>query len=114
MNKKVLFFTLAAMAIVVIILINFNQESEFEQQQNQYATYLEQHPYANRLPVTREELKGVLKKDRPDLAFEQDFLKTMDPKTKQLPQDRLLKAINYGVEMKRTASARKGTETSIN
>ncbi|MDB9732168.1 T9SS type A sorting domain-containing protein [Polaribacter sp.] len=114
MNKKVLFSTLAAMAIVVIILINDNKESEFEKQQNEYATYLEQHPYANRLPLTLEELKEIPKKDRPDLAFEQDFLKTMDPKTKQLPQDRLLKAINYGVEMKRAASARKGTETSIN
>lgn len=114
MNKKVLFSTLAAMAIVVIILINFNQETEFEQQQKEYTAYLAQHPYAKRLSVTREELKKMPKKDRPDLAFEQDFLKTMDPKTKQLPQDRLLKAINYGVEMKRAASASKGTQTSIN
>lgn len=45
----------------------------------QYAVYLQNHPYNNRPRLSREEWKAVPKRDRPDLGWEQDFLRTMDP-----------------------------------
>jgi hypothetical protein len=44
-----------------------------------YEEFLNSHPYTTREHLTPEQLKAIPKKDRPDLAMEQDFLLTMDP-----------------------------------
>lgn len=54
------------------------------------------------------------KKDRPDLAFEQDFLRTMDPNTKRLHQDRLVSALNYSSKVKKEAISKKTFKTDFN
>ncbi|WP_299666768.1 T9SS type A sorting domain-containing protein [uncultured Polaribacter sp.] len=114
MKKKISLSVLVIIALATIVFINNNKESKFEKKQKEYAEYLANHPYANRKPLTKEELKAMPKKDRPDLAFEQDFLRTMDPNTKRLHQDRLVKALNYGKKMKREATSSKKAGTTFN
>ncbi|GAB7255580.1 T9SS type A sorting domain-containing protein [Polaribacter sp. OB-PA-B3] len=109
MNKKLSFSILAIVAIITVVLVNYNSETEFEKKQKEYAEYLANHPYAKRAPLTREEIKAMPKKDRPDLAFEQDFLRTMDPNTKKLHQDRLVKALKYGKKVKQEFSSKSAT-----
>ena len=57
-----------------------------------YAAWLADHPFVTRDPMTREELKAIPKKDRPDLAMEHDYLMTMDPRTGEVPRERLFAA----------------------
>jgi PKD repeat protein len=45
----------------------------------QYALFLKNHPFNNRPRLSPEQWKQVPKEDRPDLAWEQNFLATMDP-----------------------------------
>ena len=51
------------------------------QSRKAFEDYLNSHPYSLRKPISEDELKKIPKKDRPDLAFEQDFLRTLDPAT---------------------------------
>ena len=51
------------------------------QSRKAFEKYLNSHPYSLRKPISEAELKKIPKKDRPDLAFEQDFLRTLDPAT---------------------------------
>jgi hypothetical protein len=74
---KVLTATSVVAALALVVYLN-QQPSEREQ----YALYLENHPY-NNLGLTDQEVEDMPKKDRPDLAFMQDFLLTMDPKLKR-------------------------------
>ncbi|UTW63757.1 T9SS type A sorting domain-containing protein [bacterium SCSIO 12741] len=54
-----------------------------------FTKYLNEHPFENRPRMTKAEWKKVPKEDRPDLAWEQDFLRTMDPKTGRPMTERL-------------------------
>ncbi len=60
----------------------------------QYSLFLKEHPFNNRskseLEILREEEEGENKADRPDLAWEQDFLRTMDPALKRPAPERLV------------------------
>jgi hypothetical protein len=53
--------------------------------------FIANHPYKKR-KLTPKEWKGIPKKDRPDLAMELEFLKTVDPNTRTVPRERLNKA----------------------
>ena len=59
-----------------------------------YEQYLENHPFANRKHYSKAELKAIPKEDRPDLAWEQDFLRTMDPALGRPANERLITAYN--------------------
>ncbi|AUC85896.1 hypothetical protein CW731_11610 [Polaribacter sp. ALD11] len=113
MSKKLSLSILAVVAIFAVVLINNNKETDFEKKQKEYAEYLANHPYANRAFLSRKELKATPKKDRPDLAFEQDFLRTMDPSTKKLHQDRLVKALKYGKKVKSEVALSKKAGTNF-
>ncbi|MEQ9405177.1 MAG: choice-of-anchor J domain-containing protein [Cyclobacteriaceae bacterium] len=52
-----------------------------------YETFLKNHPYMNR---EFDEVASMKKQDRPDLAWELDYLLTMDPATGQPERTRLL------------------------
>ena len=66
------------------------------------AKVLAEHPYANRAPMSKKELKAIPKADRPDLAIEQHFLRTMDPATETRPVERLFEANQIAVDYKRS------------
>jgi photosystem II stability/assembly factor-like uncharacterized protein len=86
------------------MLFILNNEKTDEEKRLAYVEYINNHPYSKRKLLTKEELKKIPKKDRPDLAFEQDFLRTMDPATRSIPKGRLVAAINTANEM--TAASR--------
>jgi len=113
MNKKIFLFILAIVALVAVLLTS-NSETEFDKKQKEYAAYLTNHPYSKRKNLTPDELKAIPKKDRPDLAFEQDFLRTIDPNTKKLHQDRLVNALKYSEKIKKQRSTRKSAVTDFN
>lgn len=52
-------------------------------ERTEYARFINSHPYSTRQHLDRVALKKIPKKDRPDLAWEQDFLATMDPTLKR-------------------------------
>ncbi|GAB5558070.1 MAG: hypothetical protein SchgKO_22830 [Schleiferiaceae bacterium] len=71
-----------------------------------YAQRLERHEYSNRPRLTPEEWKAIPKKDRPDLAWEQDFLETMDPALGR-PAPERLKIAHQRVEQFKQAQSSK-------
>jgi len=60
--------------------------------QKAYSQYILAHPYSQPPTLTREQIKAMPKRDRPDLALQQEFLKTLDPKTHTIPSERLVEA----------------------
>lgn len=109
MKKKVL-FTFSISLCLGLIYINANLETEAEKQQREYADFIANHEYSKRKPMSGKELKEIPKKDRPDLAYEQDFLRTFDPNTKQLHQERLVEAINIRENYRKEALKRRNEE----
>jgi hypothetical protein len=73
-----------------------------------YEAMLAAHPYSTRPPMDPAVLRGIPKRDRPDLAAEQDFLRTMDPATGTIPIERLHAANRRAEELKTEAAARGG------
>lgn len=113
MNKKSLVITITILSIGVLYF-NSNKESKIENQRKEYAEFVKNHPYSKRKNLSEKELQKIPKKDRPDLAFEQDFLRTIDPKTKKIHQDRLVNALNYAKEINEVKKFKKSTETTFN
>lgn len=73
-------------------------DNEWVINKEKYSKYLQNHPYNLRPQMTKEELKAIPKYDRPDLAYEHDWLITHDPKTGSIPWQRLVPVLNklYG------------------
>ncbi len=86
----------------VSTLYIINRENHKEKKRVAFIEYLNNHPYSKRKIISKGELKKIPKKDRPDLAFEQDFLRTMDPETRTVPQDKLIHAINIANQLNET------------
>lgn len=73
-----------------------------------YEAMLAAHPYNTRPLIDSEALRAIPKKDRPDLAAEQDFLLTMDPATGTVPIERLFEANRIARQLQEEAEARGG------
>ena len=73
-----------------------------------YEAMLAAHPFNTRPHLTPTELRAIPKRDRPDLAAEQDFLLTMDPATGTVPRERLWEADRVARDLQRAAEARGG------
>ncbi|QTE24351.1 T9SS type A sorting domain-containing protein [Polaribacter cellanae] len=114
MTRKYYIFTLITVGVILTISILKNKETDLEKNHREYTEYIQNHPYAKRTSLNRKELKSIAKKDRPDLAFEQDFLRTVDPKTKKLHQDRLVSAINYSKKRNKNNFLKKSTNSTLN
>jgi len=85
MSKKLLItssiFTALAISIVSVKMFNSSEPSSkitTEEERIKYEKLINEHEYANKR-FTEKELKSIPKKDRPDLAWEQDYLATMNP-----------------------------------
>ena len=55
-----------------------------------YTDYIQNHPYSTRTPLLKEDIKKMDKKDRPDLAYEHDWLMTHDPIDGKIHWERLI------------------------
>ena len=86
--------------VVVIVLLNvdlhaqdlpylFKENGEEKIDREKYGEYIQNHPYNNRKHISKAEMKAMDKQDRPDLAWEQEFLRTADPLTGRPMSERL-------------------------
>lgn len=67
--------------IIAIILLGFlfiPYSKTLKNDRQAYGEFLNQHPFNNHY-LNPSDLKKIATKDRPDLAWEQDFIMTMDP-----------------------------------
>lgn len=69
---------------------NIPKLDSIEQMKQNWADFIQHHPYSNRDTNILNRIKDIPKTDRPDLAAEQNFLMTMDPALKRVPTERLL------------------------
>lgn len=63
---------------------------KLEQMRQAYEKSMNEHKFNNRPNMTRAQWKAIPKATRPDLAWEQDFLLTKDPKLGYVPAERRL------------------------
>ncbi len=83
---KKIFATLSVIILLISALIYFTAKDE----RQKYEDKINSHEFSNRGFMSKTDLKKIPKYDRPDLAWEQDFLKTMDPKLGRPARERLL------------------------
>ncbi len=108
MKKRALFNPRSVTALLLLIftplsLITVDSIWHFSEIKRQaYHQLLAEHPFNNRENISSEALKAMPKKDRPDLAYEQNFLLTMDPALSYPPSERLALAFNFA-QAKRAA-----------
>lgn len=86
MKKPLL--VLATALLLAVAGIFFVEKSDADREA--YRRMLAEHPFTLREKASPDELKKIDKRDRPDLAWEQDFLATMDPSEGRPTPERLL------------------------
>jgi len=94
MSKKLRTVLIMAIVSIPVLLLMLNQPSKTEKLRMQYAELIAKSPYSKTKILKKAELKKIPKQDRPDLAFQQDFLQTLDPNTGRPEPLRLLKILN--------------------
>lgn len=87
---------LAAASLILVSAVvscgDSNQLSEVEKRKAErlaYQAQIEAHPFHHTNHPTPQEVDGMPKYDRPDLARQHDFMMTMDPATGTVPRERL-------------------------
>lgn len=90
-NSPSLAFAILILAVVGSSLWACQTPTE-EERRRGYEAMLAAHPFMQRPLRTPADLRALPKKDRPDLAAEQDFLLTMDPATGTVPVELLWEA----------------------
>jgi hypothetical protein len=83
-QKSSLLSVLVLLTSSLLFLINTDNTSK-----EAYRQLLKEHPYSNPRRAMPKELAGMGKPAAPDLAWEQDYLRTMDPTLGRPAQERL-------------------------
>ena len=89
------FITPSLLFIFLFSISNvYSQYSDeyYYQKKQDYKEFLKNHEFKKRDHLTEKELKTIPKKDRPDLANEQNFLQTLDPNLGYVPLNALINA----------------------
>ncbi len=76
--------------LALLLAINYGPQTAEPDQKELYRSVLNHHPFNLREKLTPADLKKIPKEDRPDLAWEQDFLATMDPQLGRPAPERLI------------------------
>ena len=84
-------FLLCPLTLIQLDSISFYHEIK----RQAYEQFLNEHPFNTSKKLTVEEIKGLEKADRPDLAYQQNYLATIDPATGTVPSERLMSAYYY-------------------
>ena len=88
--RKQLLILLVAITPPLIWFIA-NQPTKTELDREAYQEFIYNHPF-NEIGYTAEQIDAMPKKDRPDLAMQQNYLMTLDPNTREVPTNRLVMA----------------------
>ena len=75
------------LSIVIIPVISSGQTSL--EDRLKFEAFINNHEFSNRKPIVKSELKKLPREERPDFAYEQDYLRTLDPATGKPEYDRL-------------------------
>jgi len=80
--------------LILLVFSSIRENSKVSKAERlNYENFLKEHPFNNRPHMSKRDWKKkYAKKDRPDLAAEQNFLMTLDPATGQVPRERLIQA----------------------
>jgi PKD repeat protein len=89
--KKIISF-LVLIVLIFNSTIVFSQYSDeyYLQKKEDYKKFIGNHDFKTHPHLTKAELKTIPKKDRPDLANEQNFLQTLDPNLGYVPLNALI------------------------
>lgn len=79
---------------LIICLPNTWAQNFSQKNREEFAKFLNQHPFLQRDNLTKEDLKKIPKQDRPDLAWELDYLTTLDPATGSPEKSRLFPTLD--------------------
>ncbi|WP_298763101.1 T9SS type A sorting domain-containing protein [uncultured Polaribacter sp.] len=105
---------LSLVAVITLFVVACQKETAFEKQQREFSNYLENHPFTKRKHLTAKQVKDLPKKDRPDLAFEQDFLKTVNPITKRLHKENLIEVASFSAKKRAQTNLGKTDDSNFN
>jgi PKD repeat protein len=86
-----------------------------EKMRQDYERSMNEHKFNNRPNLSRQQWKAIPKATRPDLAMEQDFLLTKDPKLGRVPVERRVEAMERIKQIlkDRIANPKARTEAAI-
>lgn len=111
-TSTIAFFLLISGALVSQNLPYLYQDGEETKVDREaFSKYLNEHPFARREHMDKKQLKKLEKRDRPDLAWEQDYLRTMDPLT-GMPMPERLWPIFRSLSNSSVPTAAPGSSTS--
>ena len=88
--KAILFFIF----LIIIAPLSSNSQDYSKTSREEFNEFIMNHPFMVREKLTKEEIKKIPKRDRPDLAWEQDFLTTLDPSTGKPEKSRLFPTLD--------------------
>tara|TARA_B100000809_G_scaffold252894_1_gene288186 strand:- start:603 stop:6143 length:5541 start_codon:yes stop_codon:yes gene_type:complete len=98
MTKKLL-LTLSSTTLLIIavcsfnLLINTTPQTTTETERVEYEKFINEHDFSQ-IRYTQEEIKGIPKRDRPDLAMQQDYMATMNPATGRPEKEKLFPVLS--------------------
>lgn len=107
--KKLLL--LALLFILSVFLIPNNDTPELREK-DKYRDFVNNHEFSLRERLTPEQIKKMPKRDRPDLAWEQDFLATMDPSQGRPTPEALIPLYNQISQMRNNLMTTPGATSS--
>ncbi|MFZ6053524.1 WD40/YVTN/BNR-like repeat-containing protein, partial [Halocola ammonii] len=96
MNRPLARFTPEILTVLLVSAAIFYACSDHWQtvlrksEKKAYTAFINSHPFTLREKKTPKEWKKLPKKDRPDLAWEQNYLMTLDPATGSPAEERLI------------------------
>lgn len=98
--------------LLLLFIFLFPDASENRlSQKDLYRIAVNAHQYSQRAHLSRQELKAIPKRDRPDLAWEQDYLATMDPALGRPMPERLV-SVYQQVAQQRQAPVAPGSAST--
>ena len=74
---------------------NHKNEDNILVARDNYEKFVSNHEFSKAPVLNKKQLEQIPKYDRPDLAWQQDFLRTMDPVTGKPERERLLPTIEF-------------------
>jgi len=106
MNKNLLLI-LSSTTLLIVAVASFNfsntqsVQTDRETERAKYEKFLNEHKFSQ-IRHTQEEIKEMDKRDRPDLAWEQDYLATMNPSLRRPEKEKLSPVLAMTKAMQQT------------
>ncbi len=114
---KLKLYAAIGMSVIILLFLSAilnNKNTNFSQVTNQdrgeFEEFINNHEFNRRVSIS--EMATTPKRDRPDLAFEQNFLATLDPATGKPEVERLFPVMAMTNQLQQSAGRTPGSVTS--